>query len=271
MHRATGELARILLGASVAMAGLGCAGDGSAAGAGDRPTVRIAAASDLQFALRDLIETFEADNASVTVEATYGSSGNLFGQVRNGAPFDAFFSADIAYARELETSGLAGAGSTRSYALGALALWVPDDSPIDVAALGMDALLDPAAARIAIANPEHAPYGRAAVAAMESAGVHDAVVGRLVLGENVSQAAQFVESGSADIGIVALSIVRAPTLEGVGTFIEVPAGLYPPIEQGVVVLDRAADREVAESFVTFVLSDAARPVLERYGFVVPGG
>jgi molybdate transport system substrate-binding protein len=233
--------------------------------------VTVAAASDLQFALGEIIDEFEAATPGVRVEVAYGSSGNLVGQIRNGAPFDVFFSADIAYGRELETSGLAEAGSTRQYALGALALWVPDDSPIDVAALGMDALLDPAAARIAIANPEHAPYGRAAVAAMEAAGVHEAVRGRLVLGENVSQAAQFVESGSADIGIVALSLVRAPTLEGVGTFIEVPAGLYPPIEQGVVVLDRAADREAADSFVTFVLSDAARPVLARYGFVVPRG
>jgi molybdate transport system substrate-binding protein len=232
--------------------------------------VTVAAASDLQFALGEIIDEFEAATPGVRVEVAYGSSGNLVGQIRNGAPFDVFFSADIAYARDVEAAGLAEPGSTRPYAVGALALWVPDGSPIDVKSRGLEALTDPGAARIAIANPEHAPYGRAAVAAMRTAGVYDAVRDRLVLGENVSQAAQFVESGAADIGIVALSLVRAPTLAGVGTFAEVPADLHPPIEQGVVVLGRAADREAAESFVAFVLSDAGRPVLERYGFGAPG-
>jgi molybdate transport system substrate-binding protein len=261
----------LALAALLALAGGACAAGGSAADAdADHTSVTVAAASDLQFALRELIDEFETVAPGVRVEAVFGSSGNLVGQIRNGAPFDVFVSADIAYARDVEAAGLAEPGSTRRYAIGALALWVPDGSPLDVKSRGLEALTDPAAARIAIANPEHAPYGRAAVAAMQAAGVYDTVRDRLVLGENVSQAAQFVESGSADVGIVALSIVRAPTLDGVGTFAEVPTELYPPIEQGVVVLDRATDRAAAESFVAFVLSDAGRPVLGRYGFGAPG-
>lgn len=277
MHRSTADRGaarahphvHVALAALIALAGGACAAGGPAADADDT-SVTVAAASDLQFALGELIDEFEAVTPGVRIEAVHGSSGNLVGQLRNGAPFDVFFSADIAYARDVEGAGLAESGSTRAYAVGALALWVPDGSPLDVTARGLEALTDPAAARIAIANPDHAPYGRAAVAAMQAAGVYDSVHDRLVLGENVAQAAQFVESGSADIGIVALSLVRAPTLDGVGTFAVVPAELYPAIEQGVVVLDRTADRGAAESFVAFVLSDAGRAVLERYGFGAPG-
>jgi molybdate transport system substrate-binding protein len=231
--------------------------------------IRVAAASDLQFAFDELIEDFEAANPGRSVVPTYGSSGTFFSQISNGAPFDVYFSADVDYPRRLEAAGLVEPGGTRSYAIGRLALWVPDGSTIDVAGLGMAALLDPRARRIAIANPEHAPYGRAAVAAMESAGVHAAVRDGLVLGENVSQAAQFVESGAADIGIVALSLVRSPTLAGVGTFAEVPADLHPPIEQGAAVLARTRDPAAAGAFLAHVLSPGARPVLDRYGFTVP--
>ncbi len=258
-------VALVAIGAALSW-GISRSGPAEATGA-----IRVAAASDLQFALDDLIERYEAANAGRLVTPTYGSSGTFFSQISNGAPFDVYFSADIDYPRRLEQAGLAAAGATRPYAVGRLVVWVPEGSSIDVSALGMDALLDPGARRIAIANPEHAPYGRAAVAALESAGVHGAVRDRLVLGENVSQAAQFVESGAADIGVVALSIVRAPNLQGVGTFLEVPADLHPPIEQGAVVLARAADRAAAQDFLDYVLSADARPVLERYGFVPPAG
>jgi molybdate transport system substrate-binding protein len=233
-------------------------------------SVAIAAASDLKFALDELIAAYQTARPGRAIVATYGSSGNLFSQISNGAPFDLYFSADIDYPRRLETAGVAAVGATRSYGEGRLILWAPAGSPLDVAARGMDALADPQVRRVAIANPEHAPYGRAAVAALRSVGVYDAVVDRLVLGENVSQAAQFVESGAADLGIVALSLVRAPSLRGVGTYVAIPADLYPPIEQGAVVLGRAADPAAAGDFLDFVLSPIGRPVLERYGFVLPG-
>jgi len=233
-------------------------------------SIRVAAASDLQFALDELIERYEAGGTGRSVTPTYGSSGSAFAQIVNGAPFDVYFSADIDYPRRLEAEGLAEPGSTRPYAVGRLVVWVPASSPIDVRSLGMAALLEPGVRRVAIANPDHAPYGRAAVAAMESAGVHDAVRDRLVLGENVAQAAQFVESGAADIGIVALSLARSPMLRDAGSSFEVPADLHPPIEQGATVLARAVDPGAARAFLEFVLSPAARPVLERHGFGPPG-
>ena len=232
-------------------------------------SVAIAAASDLQFALDELVAAYESAHPDRAVAATYGSSGNLFAQISNGAPFDLYFSADIDYPRRLEAAGVAATGATRSYGEGRLVLGAPAGSPLDVAARGMDARAAPLVRRVAIANPEHAPYGRASIAALRSAGVYHAVADRLVLGENVSQAAQFVESGAADLGIVALSLVRAPSVRGVGTYVEIPADLYPPIEQGAVVLARATDPAAAGDFLDFVLSPAGRPVLERYGFVLP--
>jgi len=232
-------------------------------------TVTVAAASDLRFALDEIVEAYEADRPDVDVVVTYGSSGNFAGQIENGAPFDVFLSADIDYARRLETAGLAPEGATRPYAIGRLAVWVRAASPLDVEALGLEALLDPSVRRIAIANPEHAPYGRAAVAALRHAGIHDRVTGRLVLGENVSQAAQFVESGAAEIGIIALSLALAPTLAGRGRHHLVPEDAHPRIEQGALVLDRAVDPAAAAGFLDHVLGPAAGAVLERYGFAVP--
>lgn len=250
---------------------LAAAGKQSFGPASSTGSIAIAAASDLQFAVGELVDAYEADHPGVELTATFGSSGNFVSQIRNGAPFDVFFSADLAFPRALEADGLAATGSTRRYATGRLVLWVPPGSTLDVVGRGLDALADPRVKRIAIANPEHAPYGRAAVAALRSAGLEDVVADRLVLGENVSQAAQFVESGAADAGIVARSLVLAPTLRGVGTHVDVPAELHPPIEQGAVVLARAADPAAATAFLDFVLSPAGRAVLGRSGFDAAGG
>src|SRR5579862_3010454 len=200
-------------------------------------TVTVAAASDLTDAMNEIEANFEKASGC-TVRASAGSSGNFLSQIENGAPFDVFFSADIAYPKKLEAEGLAVPGSTYLYAVGKIVLWVRDDSSFNVRK-GLALLRDPSVGKIAIANPQHAPYGRAAEQALRTAGVYDAIKNRLVLGENISQAAQFVESGNADAGILALSLAVSPALKDKGRFSSVPENLYAPIEQGVVLL-RAA-------------------------------
>jgi len=233
--------------------------------------VRIAAASDLRFAMDELVAKWSSANPSIEAEPTYGSSGTFLAQISEGAPFDIFFSADAEYPRELEKAGLATAGTTRLYAVGRIVVWVPVSSTLDVASRGLEALTDASVHRVAIANPEHAPYGKAAVAAMKSAGVYEAVEAKLVLGENVSQAAQFIESGNADAGVIALSLAVAPTLTDKGRYAIVPIESYPPLEQGAVVLDAASDAEAdaARAFLDFVLGPDGRAVLDRYGFLLP--
>jgi molybdate transport system substrate-binding protein len=267
------------LGAMLVLAG--CSGTGSspaASGAATAPVasgattgqVRIAAASDLRFAMEDLVGAFTDANPGITVEPTYGSSGTFFAQISEGAPFDVFFSADAAYPRRLEAAGLAASGTTAVYGIGRLVLWAPDDSTIDIEGRGLEALTDPAVRRIAIANPEHAPYGRAAEAAMKAAGVYDAVRSKLVLGENVAQAAQFAESGGADIGVIAHALAVAPELRDKGRFAAVPVDSYPPLEQAVVMLESAADPAAARAFLDFVLGPDGRALLDRHGFLPPG-
>lgn len=159
--------------------------------------ITVAAAADLSFALNDIVQEFYKEHPDAKVSVAYGSSGNLFAQIDNGAPFDVFLSADIDFPRKLIENKKAAADSLFSYAVGRVVVWVPNDSPVNVEKLGIEALLAPSVRKIAIANPEHAPYGRAAVAAMKKFGVYDKVSGKLVLGENIAQAAQFVESGAA--------------------------------------------------------------------------
>jgi molybdate transport system substrate-binding protein len=216
----------------------------------------------------ELIATYKASDPGAQIDVTYGSSGNFLTQIKEGAPFDLYFSADIAYPQQLVEAGLA-IEAPRLYAIGKIVLWVPTGSPIDVEKVGMDALNDPAAKKVAIANPEHAPYGRAAVAAMEYAGVYDQVEPRLVLGENISQAAQFVQQGGADIGVVALSLSLAPPMDTTGTAWLVPLDFYPTIEQGAVVLKAAQDPAAATRFLDFVLGTDGRAVLDTYGFQLP--
>jgi molybdate transport system substrate-binding protein len=231
--------------------------------------VAVAAAADLRFAMDDLIAIYVAAHPGVTVEPTYGSSGTFVTQISEGAPFDVYFSADAAYPRKLETAGLAVSGSTELYGIGQIVVWVPNDSMLDIATRGLEALTDPSVKTIAIANPEHAPYGRAAEAAMRTAGIYDAVKSRFVLGENVAQAAQFVESGNADIGVIALSLAVAPDLKDRGRYAVVPIESYPRLEQGAVVLTSAANPDAALSFLDFVLGPDGRTVLDRYGFLLP--
>ena len=241
----------------------GCAADTDSGDAAD-PMVRVAAASDLKPALDALVPLIEG----VDLQPTYGSSGTFLQQIVNGAPYDLYLSADLSYPEELAEKGLADAADVFSYAVGRLVLWTPEGSALDPAE-GLSLLTRPEVRKIAIANPEHAPYGRAATAAMKSAGVLDAAQPKLVLGENVSQAADFVQSGGADVGLVAKSLVLSDALRDQGRWVEVPLELFPRLEQGGVVLSRAPDAEAARAVRDLMLSDEGRAVLARYGFSPP--
>jgi molybdate transport system substrate-binding protein len=180
--------------------------------------VAVAAASDLQFAFDQIAAEFKERQPAIEVKITYGSSGGFFAQLSNKAPFDLFLSADVDYPRKLIEQGQALEQTLFLYGVGQIVVWVPNESEIDVEKLGLESLLDRSVQKIAIANPRHAPYGRAAEAAMKHAGIYEQVKDRLVLGENISQTAQFVESGAADVGIIALSLALAPTLKDRGAF-----------------------------------------------------
>ncbi len=232
--------------------------------------ITIAAAADLRFALQELALQFDRQTGH-KINVTYGSSGNFFSQIQHGAPFDLFFSADIDYPRRLEAAGMAESGTLYRYATGRIVIWVPASSPVDVARRGWDALLDPAVRKIAIANPKHAPYGRAAVAALQKAGIYAQVESKLVYGENIAQAAQFVQSGNAQAGIIALSLALSPGLKDAGKRWQVPADAHPPLEQGAIVLKSSAKKELARMFLDFVKGPAGRAVLEKYGFMISDG
>ena len=230
--------------------------------------IRLAAAADLQFAMTDLAAQFEKQTAT-KVDVTYGSSGNFFAQIANGAPFDLFFSADMDYPRRLEAAGLAEPGTLCEYAIGHLVIWTRSDARTDVAKQGFKALLNPSVQKIALANPEHAPYGRAAVAALRTAGLYEQLLPKLVYGENAAQAAQFVQSGNAQAGLLPLSMALSPAMSA-GRWWELSAGGYPAIEQGAILLKRAEHQAAARRFLDFVRSAAGRRTLTKYGFAVPG-
>jgi len=229
--------------------------------------LKIAAASDLNFAFKEVVAEFEKQTGD-RVKLTLGSSGNFYSQIENGAPFDLYFSADIRYPEKLIAGGHGVAGSLYKYAVGRIVLWAPRGSAVALDK-GFESLVGPSVRKIAIANPKHAPYGRAAVAALEHFKLYDAVRDKLVLGENISQAAQFVESGASDAGIIALSLAMAPTMKSAGKYWEVPADAHPPIEQGAVILKRSTNQEKARDFLKFLQDSVGQEIMRRYGFVLP--
>lgn len=231
-------------------------------------TVRVAAASDLQFAMAELAGRYEKETGA-KVEVSFGSSGNFFTQIQNGAPFDLFFSADRSYPEQLREAGRADRKSLYIYARGRLALWAPSEAGLKLAEKGFSALADPRVQKIAIANPQHAPYGRAAVRALQKAGVYEQVKSKLVFGENISQAAQFVQSGNAQIGMIALSLALSESMKGGEQWV-VPADYYPPLEQAAVLINGAGSKTEAAGFLEFVKSEAGRAILARCGFTAPG-
>jgi molybdate transport system substrate-binding protein len=230
--------------------------------------ITVAAAADMSAALPELVAAY-AKKTGQAVKLSFGSSGNLTNQIRNGAPFDIFFSADEEYPRQLVTEGVAGKDTLYRYAVGRLVLWVPGDSPLDLSKLGIKALLDPSVKKISMANPATAPYGRAAEAALRHFGIYDQVSSRLVLGENVSQAAQFVESGNAQAGLIALSHALAPAMKDKGRYWTVLLDAYPTLNQAAVVLKRSKQQDAARRFLEFVRSPEATSLLTSYGFSLP--
>jgi molybdate transport system substrate-binding protein len=231
--------------------------------------LNVAAASDLQFVLPALVAQFEKDTGRAA-HVTFGSSGNFFTQIQNGAPFDVFMSADVSYPRQLEAAGLVDPGSVHTYATGRLVLWVRSDSGLDVNR-GLALLTDAAITRIAIANPAHAPYGRAAVAAMEHAGVYAAVRQKLVFGENVSQAAQFAQSGNAGAAMIARSLAVAAPMKDMGRAYDVPPEFHPPIDQAAAIVRTSKQRDLAARFLNYLRDPSARALLASYGFAPPSG
>jgi len=230
--------------------------------------ITVAAAADLQSAMQEVVGRFQ-EQTGKTVRVTYGSSGNFFQQIQNGAPFDVFFSANLDYAKKLDAAGLTEPGNYYQYARGKIVIWVRKDSTVDLSS-GVRALLDPSIKKIAIANPEHAPYGQAAVAAMRKADIYETLKDKFVLGENISQTASFVVSGAADVGIVALSLALSPNMKDKGRYTEIPASDYPPIEQACVVLKSAKNKQLSQDFLAYIKTAAVRDIFVRYGFDVPG-
>jgi molybdate transport system substrate-binding protein len=241
----------------------------AAAGTAQTPSVvRVAAASDLKFALDEVIRQFTLEHPSVRVAPVYGSSGNFHAQLRQRAPFDLFLSADVGYARDLVSRGVAEERDLFTYAAGRLVVWVPNRSPLPIERDGLRALT--AAKRIAIGNPRHAPYGRAAESALRAAGLWQQLEHRVVIGENIAQAAQFVQSGAADAGLIAKSLAVAPAMRASGRFQDVPADSYPELLQGGLIMPWAASREWTLRFREFLTGPRGRALLSTYGFGLPG-
>ena len=227
----------------------------------------VAAASDLQFVFPQLIADYEAAHPGVKIDATYGSSGKFYEQIRNGAPFDFFLSADAGFPQKLIVEGKASKDDFFLYAIGHLVVWVRKDSPLDLKK-NIGVTVDSAVEKVAVANPDHAPYGRAAVAALQKLGFYDAVKDKLVLGENVVQAAQFAETGAADVGLIGLSLALAPRMQAEGKYVEVPLDAYPTLEQGGVVL-ATANIDETRKLKAWLQSDATRIIFQKYGFALP--
>jgi molybdate transport system substrate-binding protein len=237
---------------------------GQAAHAEERIT--IAAAADLKFALDEVVVLFKSTHPAAQIETIYGSSGKFSTQIRQGAPYDLYFSADIAYPRALNAEGL-GASEVQAYGVGRIVLW---SQSRDAGKMTLADLADPSILKIAIANPEHAPYGKRAVEALKAAGIWEKAEPKLVYGENIAQTAQYVQSGNAQVGIIALSLALGPEMSGQGSYALIPDKLHQPLEQGFIVTRRAADNSLAQEFARFMTSKQARAIMSRYGFALPG-
>ncbi len=224
--------------------------------------LRIAAAADLQPVLPTLIASFEK-SSGVKVAASYASSATLTQQIINGAPFDLFLAADKKFPQKIIAAGDALETAPTGYAKGTLVLWTSKSTA--PSSLAMQWLSHPAVQRISVANPQHAPYGRAAIAALHGLGIYASVQGKLVYAENIAQAAQFATSGNAQCALISKTMALAPALRTSGVFIAVPASSYPPIEQGAVVIRRATSAAAAEKFLQWVLSPQGQQLLKAGG------
>jgi molybdate transport system substrate-binding protein len=251
---------------AVVLLALASAPAGSARAAPRR--LAVAAAASVKPALDRIASAFEAAHPGTEIRVTAGASGAFHAQIRGGAPFDVFFSADREYPAALVAAGLGGPEVV--YAIGSLVVWTPPGSPIDLAGEGLAALSRPGVGRIAIANPAVAPYGRAALAALEASGVLARVKDRLVLGQSVAQAARFAQSGAADAAVLPRALALAPALAG-GSVLDVPQGTHPPLEHSALVLKGARDPALAREFLAFVTGAVGRDLLARAGYAAPAG
>ncbi|HYC75998.1 MAG TPA: molybdate ABC transporter substrate-binding protein [Planctomycetota bacterium] len=230
--------------------------------------VRVAAAADLRFVLDRLSTAFAAERPGTSVQATYGASGSLAAQIAAGGPFDVLLSADRAYPERLAADGLVD-GAPFDYATGRLVVWTSERVAADVAARGLAALADATIVKASVADPSHAPYGRAAIAALKNAGVYHVAAPKLVYGSNVAQAAQFAESGAADAAVLAHAVAAHGPLAAKGRRVDVPADLHPPVRQAGCVLKSAGDPAAARAFAAFLRGSTARAVLADAGFGPP--
>jgi molybdate transport system substrate-binding protein len=230
--------------------------------------LKIAAAADLAVPLQAIVKEFEKSQ-NAKVQPTYAASGMLATQIEQGAPFDVFMSADTGYAKRLIEKKLADPKTFTVYTRGRLILYVLPGIPEDVTHVGLKALTDPIIKRIAIANPEHAPYGRAAVDAMKHAGVYDQVKSKIVTAENVGQAAQFVKSGNAEAGLLALSAMFDRDMRRHGRVVEIDMNAYPALDQAAVVTKHGQNNPLARAFVEYLNTQMAQGLFARYGFMPP--
>lgn len=222
-------------------------------------SITVAAAADLKYAMNEIVDLYMQRHNDVKINTVYGSSGNTFTQISNGAPYDLYYSADIAYPKKLKEMGKA-VGEVKPYAIGRIVLWSNTLST----ARGIETLLSPNVKKIAIANPDHAPYGRAAVAALKHYGIYNNVKKKLIYGENISQAAQYVQTQAADVGILALSISSSPALKN-SPFTLIPQVSHAPLVQGYVQVTNNPD---AADFLLFFESKEANSILKKYGFIL---
>jgi molybdate transport system substrate-binding protein len=229
---------------------------------GAQTPLRVAAAADLEPVLPPILVQFEK-NTGIHAVATYQSSATLTTQIENGAPFDIFLSADLSFPKRLIDAGLADSTTPVTYARGTLVLWERKDSALPPPSLEL--LRSPALKRLAIANPERAPYGRAAVAALQSLKLYDVIKPRLVTAENIAQAAQFADSANADAGLISLTSALTPRLSADGSYFVIPRDLYPPIEQGAVIISNTKRRDMAHKLLDFLLSPNVQTELARSG------
>lgn len=236
-----------------------------------RIALRVACASDLQAAMTELQETFRKSHPGIEVKVSVGASGTLTSQIEQQAPFDLFFSADSSYPERLAKAGLT-QGEPFEYAQGKLSLWISNTVKLttDPKQAKLKILQDPSIHKIAIGNPAHAPYGKAAVAAMKSERIYESIQGKLVQGENIAQTAHFVETGAADAGLISLSFTRSPALRDRGIAIEVPVQDYPPIKQSAIILKSSSQKDAALKFRSFILGEDGKNILKKYGYSTRG-
>ncbi len=232
-------------------------------------TLTVSAASDLTYAFQEIAAQFQAETGQRVV-FNFGSTGQLAQQIEQGAPVDVFAAANIAYIEELAGKELVLPDTVQLYARGHLTLWTRTDSPLQLERL--EDLTRPEVRRVAIANPDHAPYGIAAREALQAAGVWDAVQPKLVLGENVRQALQYAETGNVDAAIVALSlsVPAAAGPHGPGRWVLIPQDLYTPIDQALAAVKGTPHEASARAFIAYVNSEQGRQIMRKYGFVLPG-